>query len=305
VIRFLSAGVKHAFGLHRPGRRLPVRSDDILLASYPKSGNKWMRFLIANLLHPDQAVDTENLHQLIVDPDLTVKRDIDRAPRPRIVKSHGSFDPRYRRVIYLVRDPRDVVLSQYDDLRESRSEGDELPMERFIERFLTGDLDHYLGPWGENVGSWLAARSGYPGFLVLRYEDLLASPSRELARVADFAGWPATPERISQAVERSSLDTMHGNEKKQDPSCLPSKSTKSGGWRSNLPEPQAARIEAAWADIMACLGYELVTRDYRKALDSSLIGLLTAGVADARKEVFAGDISPAVPDLPPQRKTIQ
>jgi hypothetical protein len=300
VIRFLSAGVKHALGLHRPGRRLPVCSDDILLASYPKSGNKWMRFLIANLLHPDQAVNTENLHRLIVDPDLTVKRDIDCAPRPRIVKSHGSFDPRYRRVIYLVRDPRDVVLSQYDDLRQSRSVGDELPMERFIERFLTGDLDRYLGSWGENVGSWLAARSGYPGFLLLRYEDLLASPSRELAGVADFAGWPVTPERISQAVERNSVHKMPEIEKGQDRSSLPIKSMKSGDWRSNLSEPHVTLIESAWADIMACLGYELVTRDYRKALDSSLIGLLAAGAAKGSKESVAGNISTIGSALPAQ-----
>src|ERR1700691_1470587 len=96
-IRYLVSGVKHALGLHRLGRRLPVRPDDILLASYPQSGNTWLRFLIANLVHPNQAVDLGNLHQLVLDPDVSVKRDFDRAPRPRIVKTHGSFDPRYRR----------------------------------------------------------------------------------------------------------------------------------------------------------------------------------------------------------------
>ncbi len=63
MIRYLAAGVKYAFGLHRPGRKLPVRPSDILLASYPKSGNTWLRFLIANLRHPDQAVGLGNLHQ--------------------------------------------------------------------------------------------------------------------------------------------------------------------------------------------------------------------------------------------------
>jgi len=41
------------------------------------------------------------------------------------------------------------------------------------------------------------------------------------------------------------------------------------------------RIEAAWGDIMACLGYELVTRDARAALDASLIGMLAGGTKDA------------------------
>ncbi len=284
MIRYLAAGVKHAFGLHRPGRKLPVRPSDILLTSYPRSGNTWMRFLIANLRHPDRAVSFDNLHQLVPDLDRSVKRDFDRAPQPRIVATHSSFDPRYRRAIYLVRDPRDVALAQYEHLRQLRGINDEFPMEDFIERFLTGELDRHFGSWGENVGSWLATRSRYSGFLLLRYEDLLENTARELTRVAEFAGLPAIPARISQAVERSSPDKML-------------KMTKAGGWRSDLPESQVARIEAAWGGIMACLGYELVTRDSRSALNSSLLGLLAAGAAgrtgEQREIVLAGDTSAA------------
>ncbi len=281
MIRYLVAGVKHAFGLHRPGRKLPVRPGDILLASYPKSGNTRLRFLIANLRHPDQAVGYNSLHQLVLDPEVSVKRDFDRAPQPRIVATHSSFDPRYRRTIYLVRDPRDVALSQYAHLRQLKRIDDALPMEDFIERFLTGELDRQLGSWGENVGSWLATRSRYSGFLLLRYEDLLDGTARELARVADFAGLPATAEGISQAVERSSANALARS-----------------SWRNDLPEAQVACIEAAWGDIMACLGYQLVTRDPRSALKSSLLGLLAANASSVtgkpREMAFAGDTS-AVP----------
>jgi hypothetical protein len=270
-----------------------VRPDDILLASYPKFGNMWERFLIANLVHPDRTVSFSNLHQLILDPDVSVKRDFDRVPQPRIITTDGSFDPRYRRVIYVVRDPRDVALSQYHYLRKLARIEDEFPIEDYVERFLAGELNHHLGSWGENVGSWLATRARHPGFLLLRYEDLVSGTARELNRVADFAGSQATPEIIAQAVERSSAQMREG-EKKQEQSATPFlHSAKSGGWRNDLPEPQIARIETAWGDIMACLGYELVTRDSRSALKSSLIGLLAAGVTGAgerREEVFAGDI---------------
>lgn len=278
MIRHLVAGMKHALGLHRPGQRLPVRPADILLASYPKSGNTWMRFLIANLLHPDREVGLGNLHQLVLDPEVSVKRDFDRASRPRFIKTHSSFDPRYRRVIYVVRDPRDVALSQYHDLRTLRQIDTEFPLETLIGRFLMGELNRDLGSWGDTAGSWLAARSGHPGFLLLRYEDLLESTTRELTRVAEFAGLPTTPERILQAVERSAANVS-------GPSS----------WRNDLPGPQVARIEAAWGDIMACLGYELVTRDSRAALKSRLIGLLAAravgGTGEQQEEVFAGDAS--------------
>lgn len=318
MIRYLVAAVKHAFGLHRPGRRLPVRPDDIWLASYPKSGNTWTRFLIANLVHPDREVSFGNLHRLVLDPDVTVKRDFDRAPQPRIVKTDASFDPRYRRVIYVVRDPREVLLSQYRSLRKLARTEDEFPTEDFVERFVTGELNRHLGSWGENVGSWLATRSRYPGFLLLRYEDLVSGTARELTRVADFVGMQATPERISQAIERSSSEEMRESEKelgqrsmlikraRQDIPFVPS--AKSGSWRNDLREPQIARIETAWGDIMACLGYELVTRDSLGALKSSLIGLLAAGSAgstgERRDKVFAGDTS-AAPGSLPQWTTIR
>jgi sulfotransferase family protein len=305
MIRYVVAAAKHALGLHRPGRRLAVLPDDILLASYPKSGNTWTRFLIANLVFPDQTVDFGNLHQFVLDPTVTAQRDFRRAPRPRIIKTHGSFDPRYRRVICVVRDPRDVALSQYHYLRKLRKIDDEFPLDSFIDRFLAGELKRELGSWGENVGSWLAARHHHPGFLLLRYEDLLAETARELTRVANFGGFPADPERVSQAVERSSADRMRESEKLQGERSMLIKGSRqdipfvrsamSGGWRSDLPEPQVARIEAAWGDIMACLRYELVTRDARSALQSSLIGLLASGSAlpagAHTEEVLGGPMS--------------
>jgi hypothetical protein len=147
---------------------------------------------------------------------------------------------------------------------------------------------------------------------------MLADTARQLTRMADFAGLPATPERISQAVERSSADRMRESAKKLGQGSMSIKgrrpdlplvsSAKSGGWRSDLPETQVARIEAAWGDIMACLGYELVTRAARHARDSSLIGLLAAGVASRtgkrREEVFAGDIS-TLPGALPTRAVIR
>ncbi|MBZ5612727.1 MAG: sulfotransferase domain-containing protein [Acidobacteriia bacterium] len=299
MIRDLVAGVKQAFGLGRPGRRVPVRPDDILLASYPKSGSTWLRLLIANLRHPDREVDYANLHQLVLDLEVSGKRDFDRASRPRIIKTHGSFDPRYRRVIYVVRDPRDVALSHCEHLRQARRSDDELAIEDFIERFLTGKSaasrvsTAHTGSWGENVGSWLATRSRHSDFLLVRFEDLLDGTARELTRVADFAGLPTTAERISQAVERSVIERSSGAKMR--------KTAKPGGWRSHLPEAQVARIEDAWGGIMACLGYELVTRDPRSALKSSLIGLLMRGAAgnsEECREVFAGDPSSVPGTLP-------
>src|SRR6266550_2199038 len=208
AIKHLIAGVKRGLGLHQPGRSLLILPDDVFLVSYPKSGNTWARFLLANLLHPEQSVNFANLRRLIPDFDGGgTKRDFDRIPRPRIIKSHGCFDPRYPRVIYIVRDPRDVAVSQYHYHRKLRKIEDDLPIERFVARFLAGETRGGQS-WGHNVFTWLATREGDPRFLLLRYEDMIADTSRELRKVTVFLGLDVTDEQIARAVERSSAGKM-------------------------------------------------------------------------------------------------
>jgi hypothetical protein len=273
-------------GLHRPRRSLVILPDDTFLVSFPKSGNTWTRFLIANLMHPEEPVGFENIHRLVPDPYATAKRDFDRMVRPRIIKSHECFEPRYPKVMYIVRDPRDVVISQYHYHRKCKKIEDGYPMDKFVARFVTGDTCPH-GSWGENVGTWLTARHNDSRFLLLRYEDMVADPRRELARVAAFMNLPADPERVSKAVERSSAEQMRKLEKTQADQCGLTKETrkdlsfvraaKSGGWQNELPENLVGKIEDAWPHLMTFLGYKLVTRT-GPAPAPEFSGLVTSGV---------------------------
>jgi sulfotransferase family protein len=267
MIRHLIGGAKRAFGLHKPGRELDVFPDDIFLVSYPKSGNTWTRFLVANLVYPDKQVDFTNINDLTPDPEAQTKRHLARLPRPRIIKSHQYFDPRYRRVIYIVRDPRDVLLSEYyfDIKRQIVDEG--YPIEKYVARFLGAEGGRVYGTWAENVGSWVYVRGNDPGFLLVRYEALQSDGLRELARIAEFLGIARDPQRLALALERSSADRMRDLEKKQAHLWSSTKETrkdrpfvraaKAGGWRSELPEKCVAALQAAWGQVMKDVGYEL------------------------------------------------
>jgi hypothetical protein len=266
----IMAGVKLALGLHHPGRNLAVFPDDIFIVSYPKSGNTWTRFLIANLAYPDEPANFANINRLTPDPEGLSKRQLSRQPRPRILKSHQYFDPRYPRIIYVVRDPRDVALSQYHFHRKRKLIDDDYPVERFVTRFIAGETSPYAS-WGQNVGSWLATRNNRPGFLLLRYEDMIEDPAQELAKVASFLGLSATRERIDQAVERSSADQMRKLEQTQALMWSSTRNTrqdipfvrsaKSGGWKTGLPEASVAELEAAWGTIMTLLRYDLASNN--------------------------------------------
>ena len=277
----LAAGTKLFLRLHRPGRTLRILPDDVFLVSFPKSGNTWTRFLIANLTHPEAPATFGNIHELVPDPEGTPKKLFDRMARPRIIKSHECFDPRYPRAMYIVRDPRDVALSQYHYHRKCRKIDDDYPMEKFVDRFLAGQTCPH-GSWGENVSTWLITRRNDPRFLLLRYEDITANTPRELSKIAAFVGISATSERIQQAVERSSAENMRKLEQAQSHlSGLTKASRKdlpfvraagSGGWRTGLPVPLVAKIEAAWAPLMQYLGYELSTHPPATAGELDLIG---------------------------------
>src|SRR5947199_5455833 len=93
-------GIRALLGKNPAGRRLTVFPDDVFIVSYPKSGNTWARFLIGNLFHDDEPVTFANVEERVpsiyVHPDRALRR------LPRILKSHECFDPRYRRVIYIV-----------------------------------------------------------------------------------------------------------------------------------------------------------------------------------------------------------
>lgn len=267
MIRRLTAGTKRLFGLHHPGRNLRIFPDDVFLVSYPKSGNTWTRFLIANLVYPERQPDFANINELVPDPEALSKRHLERLPRPRILKSHQYFDPRYRRMICIVRDPRDVVLSEYHFGIKRRVVSDDYPLEQFVNLFIHGEVDHPYGSWGENVASWFYTRRHDPGFLLVRYEALQSQAMEQMERIAGFLHLSPDPQRFSFAIAQSSASRMRELEKQQAHLWSSTRETRpdrpfvrkatAGGWKSELPQACIARIESAWGGLMEDLGYEL------------------------------------------------
>jgi len=269
VSNLLAAVVTHVRGKAYAGRNVLVLPEDVFLVSYPRSGNTWTRFLIANLLHPKEPVTFVDIDRKVADIYGTSQEALLRLPRPRILKSHEPFDPRYRHVIYIVRDPRDVAVSCYHWKLKRRVIQDGYPMEQFVSRFLGAEFDPGPGTWGQNVATWLAARQHTPGFILLRYEDLLLQPEQELERIAKLLHRNVTPMELSRAVALSSPKQMRELEKRQTDLWKGSKgfrqdkmfvrSCTAGSWKSELSERSIREIESTWGQLMQMLGYELST----------------------------------------------
>lgn len=259
---------KYLLGTDIAGRSLAVRRDDTFLVSYPRSGNTWTRFLVGNLMHPNEPVNFATIETLIPDAEAQSSRYLKRMSSPRFIKSHQYFDHRYPKVLYIVRDPRDVVLSYYDFSRKYRQIDDDYPLQAYVSDFVNARLSSASwGTWGENVGTWIAARQGRPGFMLVRYEDLKTNAAAELARMAGFLDLEPSPELIARALQQSSAEEMRKMEKTQSNDWVATKdkrtdvpfvgAAQAGKWRAKLPPSAIAEVEAAWGSLMVSLGYEL------------------------------------------------
>ena len=94
---------------------------------------------------------------------------------------------RYPKVIYIVRDPRDVVLSEYYFDIKRRAIADDFPLDQFVSRFVRGELNHPYGTWGENTATWFYARGNSPRLLLVNLRGAaIGGAQDEMARIAEF-----------------------------------------------------------------------------------------------------------------------
>lgn len=182
----------------------PLFPDDIFLVSYPKSGNTWLRFMLAHLQFPNADIDFHTISDYMPagapNADRVWHNQINRV-RPRFIKSHMRYHPRFTRIIYLVRDGRDVYLSYYQFLLERLPQGATLA--DFIKK---KDLPY--GTWSQHISSWLNADLPPERFMVIKYEDMLTEPLAVLQRIAAFSKVPWSKAQMLKAIEETTFSKM-------------------------------------------------------------------------------------------------
>ena len=181
-----------------------IFSDDVFLVSYPKSGNTWLRFQIGSYLL-DAPIDFVGLHHVMPDQHLDPTLAAPAQFRPRFIKSHASYDPAYPRVIYIIRDPRDVAVSAYFHHIKFKLLPKETSFDEFMQRFI--EIGFYpQGLWSDHVEGWLSASRA--SVQLITYEEMLDSPAAILSTCLRFGGVEIDEKRIERAVENSSKERM-------------------------------------------------------------------------------------------------
>ncbi|MDP9254389.1 MAG: sulfotransferase domain-containing protein [Verrucomicrobiota bacterium] len=188
---------------------------DIFLVGYPKSGNAWVQNLVAGLLYgADPSLAPDSLIQELV-PDIHYQRSYKRFSAPMVFKSHHLPRPDFRRVIYLLRDGRDAVISE---LHHSAALDDKAVEDFDLIKF----VDAAAARWAWHVEAW--TRNAYAAeMMTVKFEDLFANRVEELERVSEFIGVERDSNFLVSLLERASFDRMREKAGGSNPVALQDK----------------------------------------------------------------------------------
>jgi hypothetical protein len=248
-----------------------LNDKDVLFASFERSGNTWLRFVLMEILTKDNA-GFLNVNQIL--PEMGTHREM-KPVLPnggRFIKTHEQYRSEYKRAIYLIRDLRDVMLSNWARDKEmgfsdyfDHGKG----MDGYVEAFLQGKVTRF-GSWQSHVDSWLncpLAKNG--NMLVVRYEDLRKDTENGLLEMLDFLGIKSDRDRIRRAVENNSLRNMREKEEKaKNSGATLGKGTLLRKHNVNREDARFVRTGSVggWREKLTDLQIDMVTRYAGEAL---------------------------------------
>ena len=220
------------------------------MASYPKSGNTWLRAFLANYLKNSSApMPIDDLRHFILGDGLAgpfekvAGRPVDemtaeeiQALRPKVhemfaysssetvfVKTHNAISildgiptitPEFTSgAIYIVRNPLDVAVSYAHHYGiDYDSAIDAMGSDELVAPPHGNQVHQYLGSWSTNVRSWTTA----PGLKrhVMRYEDMAIKPEKTWRALIKFLELPLERPRLKKAIKFSSFKELANQEKK-------------------------------------------------------------------------------------------
>ncbi|WP_210878812.1 sulfotransferase domain-containing protein [Roseovarius autotrophicus] len=251
-----------------------LKHADAVVVSFGKSGRTWLRVMVSRLyqqvyaLPEDILIGFDNFHNM----DARI---------PRVFFTHDNYIGDYtgntdnksdfydKKVLLLMRDPRDVAVSQFFQwryrmrpgkkaLNDYLPDGDDSPIYDFV-MHEGGGLPKVIA----FMNLWAREMPNVRALELVRYEDMRADPVEAMTRVARFLDIPATGAQVQDAVDFASYENMKKKETDQsfrlsggrmaprdqdNPDSFKVRRAKVGGYRDYFDDAQIAAIDAMMAE---------------------------------------------------------
>ena len=273
----------------------------IWIASYPKSGNTLIRAILTSLIFSeDGIVDFKNLHRIsnfsngfffkkfissyenILETSkywIKAQEELNKNKKLKFFKTHNAFctingnaftnEVNTAGCIYVVRDPRDVVVSasKYYDLSHDKTKNNMFNEKMDLINNMKGSpFNTFLGSWPNHYNSWT---KNCKNVLLIKYENLIENKENEIRRIISFLNKfvkiSFDEKKIINCIESSSFQNMKimdqnglfpENSKDFKGNKIPFFSSgKKGNWRGVLEEKIVSQIEKKFQKEMLELNY--------------------------------------------------
>jgi len=273
----------------------------IWIASYPKSGNTLIRAILTSLIFSeDGIVDFKNLHRIsnfsngfffkkfissyenILETSkywIKAQEELNKNKKLKFFKTHNAFctingnaftnEVNTAGCIYVVRDPRDVVVSasKYYDLSHDETKNNMFNEKMDLINNMKGSpFNTFLGSWPNHYNSWT---KNCKNVLLIKYENLIENKENEIRRIISFLNKfvkiSFDEKKIINCIESSSFQNMKimdqnglfpENSKDFKGNKIPFfTSGKKGNWRGVLEEKIVSQIEKRFQKEMLELSY--------------------------------------------------
>ncbi|XP_043293759.1 sulfotransferase 2A1-like isoform X1 [Cervus canadensis] len=253
--------------------RFIIKDEDVLLLTFPKSGTNWL-------------IETVCLIYSKGDPKWIQSEPIwDRSPwvenkygyellkekeGPRLISSHlpiqlfpKSFVKSKAKMIYLIRNPRDVFVSGYFFWRSAKFVEKPESLEEYFEWFIQGNMP--FGSWFDHTRGWMSMRDK-ENFLILSYEEMKWDTRSTVEKICQFLGKELEPEELNSVLKNSSFQAMKENNMSnyslvkglhlEENAHLLRKGV-TGDWKNHFTVAQAEIFDKLFQEKMADLPQEL------------------------------------------------
>ena len=273
-----------------PPRVLERMRSDLYIISYPKTGRTWLRMLMKQALHQHLGIpikDPLEFHELTnYDnrlPRISVAHDDEpHWKKPSELTTNKKRWYRNKKVILVIRDPRDTMVSLYIQMtrRWKVFTPSDKSMNDYIwqERGALKTMIRYYNIWAEN-------KEIPADLLLVKYEDLHERPLQCLRKCIEFLGiYDISDETLMSAIEENKLEKLKKREAsgeftskrlrpgfKGDPESMKMRKGKIGGYEDYLtPKQGDAVLEYTSQNLDPWYGYrELVVTERKDKFTGS------------------------------------
>ncbi|XP_047232466.1 sulfotransferase 2A1-like isoform X2 [Girardinichthys multiradiatus] len=250
------------------------RPDDVVIVTYPKSGTTWMQEILPLIISGGDPASVESLPNWDRVPWLEETRasilQLEERPSPRMLTTHLHYDmmpPSFfqakPKVIYIMRNPKDVFTSSFHYCNMASFLVKPGPQSEFLQKFLDGKV--IFGSWFDHVKGWLNAEEKQH-IMYISYEELIKDLNESVNRITQFLGKALDPEVIEKIADRCLFINMKNNPV-SNYSVVPREfmdQTKgqflrkgvAGDWKNHLTPEEAEHFDAIFKEKMKDVKYK-------------------------------------------------